>query len=42
MWVLADEGNSAALATYGAAGATREPAQVKLSWTFAEGDMSGP
>jgi ribosomal protein S18 acetylase RimI-like enzyme len=42
MWVLTDEDNSAALATYAAAGATREPAQVMLSWTFAEGDLSEP
>jgi ribosomal protein S18 acetylase RimI-like enzyme len=41
MWVLTDEDNSAALATYAAAGARREPAQVMLSWTFAEEDMTG-
>jgi ribosomal protein S18 acetylase RimI-like enzyme len=40
MWVLTDEDNAAALATYVAAGARREPAQVMLSWTFAEEDMT--
>ncbi|GAC1528991.1 MAG: GNAT family N-acetyltransferase [Chloroflexota bacterium] len=34
MWVLTDENNAPALATYGAAGATRESVPVMLSWTF--------
>jgi ribosomal protein S18 acetylase RimI-like enzyme len=36
MWVLTDDENAAALATYRAAGGTLEPAaQRMLSWTFA-------
>jgi len=35
MWVLTDDGNPAALALYGAAGATRvEPPQVVFRWTL--------
>jgi GNAT superfamily N-acetyltransferase len=34
MWVLTDDDNEAALATYGAAGATRESTPVMLSWQF--------
>lgn len=36
MWVLTDDDNAAALATYGAAGAARESTPVMLSWTFDE------
>ncbi len=36
MWVLTEDDNGAALATYGAAGATRESTSVMLSWTFEE------
>lgn len=36
MWVLTDDDNGAALATYSAAGAIRESAPVMLSWTFTE------
>ena len=34
MWVLTDSANAAALATYQAAGATRDPDPVMLSWDF--------
>jgi ribosomal protein S18 acetylase RimI-like enzyme len=34
MWVLTEEDNRAALATYAAAGASRDPATVMLSWRF--------
>jgi ribosomal protein S18 acetylase RimI-like enzyme len=34
MWVLTDDDNDAALATYGAAGAERESVNVMLSWSF--------
>jgi ribosomal protein S18 acetylase RimI-like enzyme len=34
MWVLTDEANTAALATYQGAGATAEPDQVVLVWSF--------
>jgi hypothetical protein len=34
MWVLTDDDNAAALATYGSAGATRESTSVMLSWKF--------
>jgi ribosomal protein S18 acetylase RimI-like enzyme len=34
MWVLTDDDNTAALATYQGAGATAEPGQVVLVWTF--------
>jgi ribosomal protein S18 acetylase RimI-like enzyme len=34
MWFLADDGNQAALATYSAAGGTRESAPVMLGWKF--------
>jgi len=34
MWTLTDEGNRAALATYAAAGAAREPDTVMLGWEF--------
>ena len=34
MWVLTDADNTAALATYAAAGATRDGDQVMLSWRF--------
>jgi ribosomal protein S18 acetylase RimI-like enzyme len=34
MWVLTDEGNEAALATYGGSGAVAEHEQVVLVWTF--------
>jgi ribosomal protein S18 acetylase RimI-like enzyme len=36
MWVLTDEDNHAALATYTAAGATRDSPQVMLSWRLDE------
>lgn len=35
MWVLTDEDNDPALATYAAAGARRESTSVMLSWQFA-------
>ena len=35
MWVLTDDENAAALATYRAAGGTLEPPQRMLTWTFA-------
>jgi GNAT superfamily N-acetyltransferase len=34
MWVLTDDDNAAALATYAAAGARRESTNVMLSWEF--------
>ncbi|HVS07270.1 MAG TPA: GNAT family N-acetyltransferase [Candidatus Dormibacteraeota bacterium] len=34
MWVLTDDDNAAALATYAAASATRESTNVLLSWKF--------
>jgi len=34
MWVITDEDNEAALATYGRAGGTPETDQVVLVWTF--------
>jgi len=34
MWVLTDEGNIAALATYQSAGGKSESGQVVLEWTF--------
>jgi [ribosomal protein S18]-alanine N-acetyltransferase len=34
MWVLTDQDNRAALATYQAAGAAREPDTVMLGWEF--------
>ncbi|HEV2362001.1 MAG TPA: GNAT family N-acetyltransferase [Acidimicrobiales bacterium] len=34
MWVITDQGNEAALATYGAAGGQPEHGQVVLAWTF--------
>lgn len=34
MWVLTEEDNVAALATYGAAGAQRQSTAVMLSWKF--------
>jgi ribosomal protein S18 acetylase RimI-like enzyme len=34
MWVLTDEGNTAALATYQSAGGNSESGQVVLEWTF--------
>jgi ribosomal protein S18 acetylase RimI-like enzyme len=34
MWVLTDDDNAAALATYRAAGATRDAPSVMLSWSF--------
>jgi len=34
MWVLTDEGNVAALATYHSAGGKSESGQVVLEWTF--------
>jgi ribosomal protein S18 acetylase RimI-like enzyme len=34
MWVLTDQDNHAALATYQAAGAAREPHTVMLGWEF--------
>jgi ribosomal protein S18 acetylase RimI-like enzyme len=34
MWVLTDDDNAAALATYRAAGATRDAPSVMLSWRF--------
>jgi hypothetical protein len=34
MWVLTDEDNEAALATYRAAGSAEESTHVMLSWTF--------
>ena len=34
MWVLTDEGNAAALATYQGAGGVPETGQVVLVWTF--------
>jgi ribosomal protein S18 acetylase RimI-like enzyme len=34
MWVLTDDQNHAALATYRAAGGTREPDTVMISWEF--------
>lgn len=34
MWVLTDDENHAALATYRAAGGTREPDAVMISWEF--------
>jgi ribosomal protein S18 acetylase RimI-like enzyme len=34
MWVLTDDDNGAALATYAAAGGTRESTNVLLSWKF--------
>lgn len=34
MWVATDEGNSAALATYGRAGGAPEGGQVMFEWTF--------
>ena len=34
MWVLTDDDNAAALATYRAAGGTREVAPVMFSWSF--------
>ncbi|HEV2953543.1 MAG TPA: GNAT family N-acetyltransferase [Candidatus Dormibacteraeota bacterium] len=37
MWTLADDDNDAALATYLAAGGTRESAPVMLSWDFGVG-----
>jgi ribosomal protein S18 acetylase RimI-like enzyme len=37
MWVLTDEDNRAALATYQAAGAAREPDTVMLGWQFPSG-----
>ncbi len=40
MWVLTDEDNGPALATYGAAGATRESVPVMLSWKFDETEIS--
>ncbi len=39
MWVLTDEDNDAALATYGAAGAAWESTPVMLSWTFEGRDV---
>jgi len=42
MWVLTADDNGAALATYAAAGATRESAPVMLSWTFNRRDVSAP
>ncbi len=39
MWVLTDDDNAAALATYGAAGATRESTSVMLSWAFNTRDV---
>ncbi len=36
MWVLTDDDNVAALATYRSAGATREQSQVVCAWTFDE------
>lgn len=36
MWVLTDEDNHAALATYTATGATRDGSQVMLSWRLDE------
>jgi ribosomal protein S18 acetylase RimI-like enzyme len=35
MWVLTDDDNTAALATYSAAGADERSQHVMLSWTFA-------
>lgn len=40
MWVLADDGNGAALATYRAAGGARESAPVMLGWKFNRADQS--
>jgi ribosomal protein S18 acetylase RimI-like enzyme len=38
VWVLTDDDNQAALATYASAGGEREPDdQVMLVWTLAEG-----
>lgn len=34
MWVITDEDNDAALATYGGSGAEAERGQVVLVWTF--------
>src|ERR1700736_1291650 len=42
MWVLTDEDNHPALATYGAAGATRESTNVVLGWKFNDGASSAP
>jgi ribosomal protein S18 acetylase RimI-like enzyme len=42
MWVLTDSDNAAALATYGAAGAAREPAPALLSWTLGGQDAPVP
>lgn len=42
MWVLTDEDNRAALATYGAAGATRESTNVVLAWKFNDEEVSAP
>jgi ribosomal protein S18 acetylase RimI-like enzyme len=42
MWVLTDDDNGAALATYSAAGATRESTSVMLSWTFKGDDKAIP
>jgi ribosomal protein S18 acetylase RimI-like enzyme len=38
MWVLTDDDNDAALATYERAGGTRESAPVMLGWTFERPD----
>jgi ribosomal protein S18 acetylase RimI-like enzyme len=35
MWVLTDDENAAALATYRSAGGTLDPPQRMLTWTFA-------
>jgi ribosomal protein S18 acetylase RimI-like enzyme len=37
MWLLTDDDNAAALATYRAAGGTPDPPQRILTWTFARG-----
>jgi ribosomal protein S18 acetylase RimI-like enzyme len=36
MWVLTDDDNAAALATYERGGATRAAPQVQLEWTFGD------
>jgi len=41
MWVLTEEDNTVALATYSAAGAQRESTPVMLSWSFAASPWAG-
>jgi ribosomal protein S18 acetylase RimI-like enzyme len=41
MWVLTDDDNDAALATYRRGGATEESAHVMLTWSWGQPDDHG-